>query len=174
MTTTITPGQMKRLQVLYGQHAAHAIEGTSREARMAWASDRVRRPLASFKDLTGQEADSLIDELQGQLGIKAPRKRRPKREQARRQGLDGRRDGAEFSAQPQIVSAADLAVIESYYQRLGWTREQFDAWLASPRSPLGRRARPSIATLFDGNRVRWALKRMLQQRGLWEVRRAVA
>jgi hypothetical protein len=173
MPQMINAQQMRRLQTLYGQLAAHSIDGNSREARIEWASHQVGRAIASFKDLTAEEGRLLIDGLQGQLGLKAPARprRRFNRDQARRAGIDGRRDGAEFAAQPQIVSAEDLAAIESYYTRLGWTREQFDAWLASPRSPLAKRARPVIATAADANKVRWALKGMLKHRGLWEERR---
>lgn len=163
----ITNSQMRRLQTLYGQLAAHAIEGNDRESRLRWATDQVGRAIASFKDLTADEAHRLIDGLQGQLGVKAPAKprRRLSSDAAHRAGTDGRHDAD--NAQPQMVSAEDLAVIEDFYARLGWTRAQFDAWLASPRSPLKKRARPVITTLADANRVRWALKGMLQRQGLW-------
>jgi hypothetical protein len=168
MSQAITHNQMRRLQTLYGQLAAHAIESNDRAARIQWASEQVGRAIASFKDLTSDEANRLIDGLQGQLGVKAPTKKRLGRDAARRAGRDGRRGDKEFAAQPQIVSAEDLAVIENYFNRLGWTRDQFDAWLQSPRSPLSKRARPVIATSKDANRVRWALKGMLQHRGLWK------
>lgn len=166
MEKLISPNQLKRLQVLYGQFARHTDQDAGREARMKWASDMTQRAIASFKDLTIDEARRMIDTLQGQLGVKAPAKprRRLDREDARRAGTDGRR-GAD-NAQPQMVSADDLAVIEDFYSRLGWNRAQFDAWLSSARSPL-KRARPTITTLADANRVRWALKGMLQHRGLW-------
>ena len=169
--TTINPKQMRRLQTLYGQLAAHAIEGNNREARLKWASEQTGRAIASFSDLTREEAHRLIEGLQGQLGVKHPlqKRRRLSRDAARRAGTDGRRGAS--NAQPQMVSAEDLAVIESYYMRLGWTRVQFDAWLSSQHSPLSKRAHPTIATSADANRVRWALKGMLQQRGLWEKRR---
>lgn len=170
MGQSITPHQMKRLQTLYGQLIAHVQEGSGREARLAWASEQAQRPVSSFSALSADEAKRMIDGLQGQLGLKAAPRRRHDRDAARRAGKDGRRDGVEFSAQPQIASADDIATVERYYLRLGWTRAQFDAWLASSRSPLGRRARPVIASSADANRVRWALKGMLQNRGLWEAR----
>jgi hypothetical protein len=168
----ITKPQLGRLQTLYSQFARHYIGvGISRDERIAWASLRLRKPVTSFSDLSGDDAGFLIDVLQGSLGVKAPLKTRPKRAQARRAGLDGRHDGQEFSGAPQMASAADLATIESYYARLGWERAQFDAWLRSPRSPLKHKAAPSIATVADANRVRWALKGMLQHAGKWEDRR---
>lgn len=170
MSYPINKSQMRRLQTLYGQLAAHAIEGNDRAARLGWASDQVGRSIASFKDLTGDEARQLIDGLQGQLGVRAPAKRLD-RAKAHRAGTDGRR-GSPYRDQPQIVSPDDLAVIENYYSRLGWTRAQFDVWLSSSRSPLSKRARPAITTLADANRIRWALKRMLQRAGLWEERAA--
>lgn len=170
MISRITAKQMRRLQTLYSQFAAHAIDGSSREARLNWASDQVHRAVASFSDLTYDEAAHLIKGLVAQLPAQKPRRRRLSRDAAHRAGTDGRR-GSEYSGQPQMASADDLAVIESYYMRLGWGRAQFDAWLASPHSPLSKRARPVIATSADANRIRWALKGMLQERGLWEDRK---
>ena len=169
-TQTITVKQMRRLQTLYSQYAAHAIEGNSREARIQWASDQVGRAIGSFSELTFAEAKHLVDSLAAQLPAQKPQRRRLSRDAAHRAGTDGRR-GSEYSSQPQMASAEDLAAIESYYMRLGWSRTQFDAWLSSPHSPLSKRARPSIATSADANRVRWALKGMLKQRGLWEDRK---
>lgn len=167
----ITPKQMRRLQTLYSQYAAHAIDGHSREARLKWASDLAGRPIASFSELSFDEARQLIKGLAAQLPAQKPKRRRLSRDAAHRAGTDGRR-GSPYSGQPQMASADDLAVIESYYMRLGWTRTQFDAWLSSQHSPLGKRAHPVIASSSDANRVRWALKGMLQQRGLWEDRKA--
>lgn len=170
----ITKAQLGRLQTLYAQLARHEIGmGLSREERIAWASLRLRKEVSSFSDLTADDAGWLIDQIQTQLGVKAPAKPRKRldRDQARRAGKDGRHDGQEFASAPQIASAADLATIESYYARLGWERAQFDAWLRSPRSPLKHKAAPSIATVADANRVRWALKGMLQHAGKWEQRR---
>lgn len=164
----IMPKQLRRLQTLYSQFAAHAIDGSSREARLKWASDQVGRAIASFSDLTYAEAKHLINGLAAQLPAQKPKhpRRRLSRDAAHRAGTDGRRESS-YANQPQIASADDIAVIENYYMRLGWTRQQFDGWLSSQHSPLSRRARPSIATAADANRVRWALKGMLKQRGLW-------
>jgi hypothetical protein len=146
--------------------------GTSREERITWASTRLRRPISSFSDLSSTDAGFLIDGLQEYLGVKAPAKPRKRldREQARRAGTDGRHDGQEFASAPQLASAADLATIENYYTRLGWGRAQFDAWLRSPRSPLKHKSQPTISTMADANRVRWALKGMLRYAGKWEER----
>jgi hypothetical protein len=166
----ISPGQMKRLQVLYHQLCAHTQQGKDRASRIAWAEASVGRPLASFQDLTGAEARRLIDSAQGQLGVSYPAQLRMSREAADRHGRDGRRDGDDLRSAPQMVSAADLETIENYYARLGWNRSRFDAWLRSPSSPL-KSASPSIRTKADANRVRWALKGMLQNAGLWEARK---
>ena len=171
---SITPRQIGRLQTLYGQLARHTIGvGTGREERLAYVSARMRRPIASFKDLSVDDAGWLVDQLQGELGVKAPAKpsKRLDREQGRRAGLDGRKDGGEFATAPQMASAADLATIQSYYMRLGLTREQFDGWLRSAHSPLKHKSDPKIVTLSDANKVRWALKGRLQAAGLWEERR---
>jgi hypothetical protein len=89
------------------------------------------------------------------------------REQAERHAKDGRWDGEKFRPTPQLASVFDLENIERYYHRLGWDRDTFDRWLRSPRSPLGRHSQPRIRTVAQANRVRWALKKMLQTRGLW-------
>lgn len=169
----LSKNQLGRLQTLYSQFARREIGmGTGREERIAWASTRLRRPIESFSDLSSADAGFLIDGLQEYLGVKAPAKPRKRldREQARRAAIDGRHDGQEFASAPQIASAGDLATIENYYTRLGWGREQFDAWLRSPRSPLKHKSAPSIVTVADSNRVRWALKGMLQHAGKWEER----
>jgi hypothetical protein len=172
----ITKHQLKRLQTLYGQLQAHTTDGSTssdpRVARLLWASQQIGRHIESFSDLTFSDARGLIDGLQGQLGVNAPPSKRKGRVAARRAGLDGRKDGGEFASAPQIVTQADLATIESYYLRLGWNRSQFDGWLASPHSPFGKRSSKAIATSADANRVRWALKGMLVQKGLWVKRNA--
>src|ERR1035437_5150555 len=169
--------QLGRLQTLYAQFARHEIGvGLSREERLEWASSRLRRPVTSFSALPSSDANFLIDGLQDALGVKTPSRSRPRldRDQARRAGVDGRRDSQEFTCAPQLASASDLEVIENYYARLGWERAQFDAWLRSPRSPLKHKSAPTITTMADANRVRWALKGMLQHAGKWEDRRATA
>jgi hypothetical protein len=159
--------------VLYSQLAAHEIGvQADRASRLDWASERLHKSVSSFKDLSGADAGFLIDSLQGELGVKVPARPRKRldRVQARRAGLDGRKDDDEFTAAPQMASAADLTTIESYYARLDWSRAQFDGWLRSPRSPLKCKSSPAIVTLSDANRVRWALKGMLQHAGKWQDR----
>jgi hypothetical protein len=170
----LTPRQLGRLQTLYAQLARHEIGvQPDRESRLAWVSARLHRQISSFKDLSSADAGWLIDQIQGMLGIQGSGVRgqgsgnaRPRldREQARRAGKDGRWDGAEFAASPQMASAADLAAIEGYLARLGWSREQLDGWLRSARSPLKHKSDPKIVTVSDANRVRWALKGMAKQR----------
>jgi hypothetical protein len=174
MTQSITSGQMRRLQTLYGQFAAHAIEGNDREARLAWASEQTGRAVASFGDLTGEEAHRLIDGLQGQMQMKFPaqavrkgaKHHRLDRDAAHRAGTEGRRGNE--SKEMTMAGAAEFARIQYVLDLIGWNQAQLDAWLSSARSPLGRRAHPSIRTLGDANRVWWALKRMAKTRGLWK------
>lgn len=164
----ITPRQLARLQVLYGQFAAHEIGvGADREARIAWAAERLHKPVSSFKSLTIDDAGFLIDTLQQQLGVKAPLKARLNRDQARRAGLDGRRDGREYSAMPQMATAADLRRIQSMREQLGWSEQTFRTFLESSRSPLAARADKQIRTTADANKVWWAMKRIAQSKGIW-------
>lgn len=161
----ITPKQVGRLQTLYSQWARHEIgASTDREARLRWAAERLGRPVTSFKHLSLEDGRFLIDSLQGALGVKAPVKQRPSREQARRAGLDGRRDGQEFAAAPQMVTARDLEVLQSFIARLGWNEESFRKFQNSSRYPLARRADKQIRTTADANKVIWALKRILRSR----------
>lgn len=171
MTRPISPGQLQRLQVLYGQLCAHTDQGhvdpkVARESRLIWAAGLLERPIASFKDLTSDDARHLIDTLQGQLGIPSnerPRSRRPRlsRDAAYRAGTEGRRGSDSKSV--TLVTDADLRRIDYALDQLGWSRTQLDGLLRSSRSPLGKRAHPEIRTLHDANRVWWCLKRMIDR-----------
>lgn len=169
----ITKPQIGRLQVLYGQLAAHEIGvGTDRLARLRWVSERLGREIASFKDLSADDAGFLIDSIQVQLGVKAPIKHRLNRTQARRAGLDGRKDGAEYSEAPQMATAADLERIQKLLAQIEWSEETFRNFLASSRSPLAKRGDKSIRTTNDANKVWWALKRIAQRKGIWKGKAA--
>ena len=169
-----TLAQIKRLQTCYGQLCTHSIgfENT-REARLAWAAEVLGRQIASFSQLTLDQARTLIDAAQGALGHRDPlkpgakRQQEPKRsaEAAHRAGVDGRAGETVYAASPEIVSAEDIETIASYYARLGWDLSQFDKWIHSRSSPL--RGRKQVRTTADANRVRWALKGMLQDAGRW-------
>jgi hypothetical protein len=164
----ITKPQLGRLQTLYAQFARREIGvGVSRAARIAWATERLHKSVSSFSDLTMEDAGWLIDQLQQQLGIKAPLKSRPDRDQARRAGLDGRKDGAEFAAAPQMATAQDLRRIQAMISQLGWSHDTYANFIASQRSPLAKRADKQIRTTADANKVWWALKRIAQQKGVW-------
>ncbi len=172
-TRRITPAQLARLQTLCSQLASACVIAGTREARLAWANSILRLEpglqIASFSQLSLDRATRLIDAAQGELGHRAPTVAKPRKRltaaSARRAGLDGRNTDTEFAGQPQIVSPEDIETIKSYYERLGWGREQFEAWLGSRRSPL--RGRKQIRTTAEANKVRWALKGMLQAAGRW-------
>jgi hypothetical protein len=154
----INPAQLRRLQTLYGQYEAHTLDvDRGRDARLAWASAQTGRSIASFKDLTLDEAKRLTDSLQGILGVKAPSKsprKRMSRRDAENAGTAGRRD--QKHAEVVIVGAADIARIDRELQRLGWNQAGLDHFLAGARSPL--RGRTQIRAQADGNKVYWALK----------------
>ncbi|MHB2009872.1 MAG: hypothetical protein ACYCOX_17760, partial [Acidobacteriaceae bacterium] len=131
MANTISPEQLRRLQTLYSLVNKGTIDGSSREARLAWATQFAARPIASFSDFTRDEAHNAINALQaaaGQPQTIPPRRKRLSRDDAQRAGTDGRKD-KKFKQNPQMAGATDLAVIENYYNRLGWDRTRFDAWL---------------------------------------------
>jgi hypothetical protein len=166
----LTKPQLGRLQVLYSQLAAREIGvETDRQSRLNWASERLHKQISSFKDLSGADAGFLIDSLQGELGVKAPARPRKRldRAQARRAGLDGRKDGGEFTAASQMATSGDLARIEALLYDLGWDQAGLMRFLDSPRSPFKRRADKAIRTTSDANQVWWALKNIARQKGVW-------
>jgi hypothetical protein len=163
----ITARQLARLQTLYAQYARHEIGvGTDRESRIRRATERLRKPVSSFKNLTMEDAGFLIDGLQTALGVKAPLKQRPNRNQARRAGLDGRKDGSEFDNNQQMATAADLARIQRILEQLGWDESSLRKFSESTRWPL-KRADKQIRTTRDANKVWWALKRIAKSKGAW-------
>lgn len=167
MQKAISSAQMKRLQVLYSRLARHTDQSLDRTARMAWASQLVQRPIASFHELTMDEATHLIDTLQGQLGVRAPLRprRRLDREAARKAGTEGRR-GFD-SNETTLAGPADFARIQYVLSLIGWSQDRLDAFLRSPHSPLNP-SNPTIRTLKQANRVYWALKRIATRQGAWQ------
>jgi len=154
--------------VLYSQLSRKEIGvGADRASRLDWATERLHKPVTSFSALTADDAGFLIDSIQQELGVKVPLKARPRRDQARRAGLDGRHDGQEYSDAPQMATPEDLALIQSLKEQLGWNELNFTNFINSPRSPLSRRADKLIRTTSDANKVIWALKRIVRQKGLW-------
>lgn len=169
MSKQINKGQLARLQTLYGKLAGHTDQGADRVSRLAWASDLLQRPVTSFSDLTSADATHLIDSLQGQLGIAPTRPAaRPRlgRDEGRKAGTEGRRNN--HSNELTFATEADLARIQRVLSVLGWSKVQFDGWLRSPRSPLSNKSNPAILTLWDANRVYWALKGMATKQGKWK------
>jgi len=168
-----TAEQIKALQTLYAQWARHALEEGSdpRSARLAWASENAGREISSFSVLTLDEARGLIDLLKGSMGQPfgeqpQPWRRINSRERAQAAGTAGRR-GEEQSSFIQMVGPDDLARIDELLNRLEWTRDRFDAWLKSPRSPLGAHDQGAIRTAAQANKIYWALKAMLTRAGGW-------
>ena len=163
----ISAPQLRALQTLFGMYARHSLDTQGvdvRSERLAWASEKVARHIASFTELSADEAQRLIDDLKQALGQqikRAPRRLRD-RVAARAAGTHGRRN---FKADVEIMaSGEDVEAVDRLRERLGMSREDFQTWLASRKSPLGRRG-TGLRTVGDCNRVRWALKSMLRRAG---------
>jgi len=78
----ITRDQLKRLQTLWGKYTRH--EGFTparfvRLQRLAWASAQLKREVDTFSQLTLNEASTLINLLQTELGIAETRPNAPRR-----------------------------------------------------------------------------------------------
>ena len=161
-----TKAQIARLMTVYHQLAAHEVGvDNDRASRMQWASQLLGRTVDSFSSLTVAEATRLIDAAQAAAGKVFPLRPKLSGKEARRAGTDGRKDTA-FDAAPQMIAAYQVEMIERLYLRLDWTRAHFEAWLERKQgSPL--RGRKQIRTVADGNKVIWALKCILRDRGLW-------
>ena len=160
------------LQTLYAQWKSHSIEVDSspRLARLAWASNAVGRPISSFSELTRDEARQLVDGLKSSMGLALTEKPQPwrrirSRERAQAAGTAGRRDAS--SSLLQMAGPDDFARIDEALQRLGWTRDRYEAWLISASSPLPEKGAGAIRTVAEANKIWWALKNMLKRSGSW-------
>ncbi len=159
----ISKKQLTKAQVLFAQwlKLTGVVAADPRPLRLEWVSILLKRPVGSFAELTMKEAKLAIDTLNISLGDQA---RRYDRTTAQRMGTDGRKHSRSNSA--TLASAADLDRIQSALTRLSWSREKFEKWLASPRSPL--RGRLEVRTQADANRVWWGLKRIMKEHGVWQ------
>lgn len=172
LNNSATRDQIVALHTLYGQWSRHSIAtpGDARSARLEWASQNVGRAIASFADLTRDEARQLIDGLKGSMGQPIgsgpqPWRRIQNRDRAQAAGTAGRRNVS--SSVIQMASPDDLARIDEAVQRLGWTRDRYQAWINSKYSPKGSGEQVVIRTMAEANRVWWALKAMLRRAGRW-------
>lgn len=139
------------------------VDASPRVKRIASASAVVGRTIASFSELTSDEAGVLIDALKKALGQKVtpPRSsRRPDRDQARAYGIAGRSDND--SKEIRMVDDATLELMDNLRAKLGWSQGRLDAFLKSNSSPVRGGA---IRTLNQANRVIWALKNMMRRAG---------
>lgn len=172
MTSTIKPGQLVTLQTLWSQYARHSLDvprTRDREERLRWASGNIGRSIASFKELSRDEAATLINTLQMSLGRAVKDRPRPRSQSAgQAAGTHGRR-GQRTNVEA-IASADDHARIQDALTRLGWNEERFAGWLKSPSSPLGKMADPQVRTVAQANKVWWALKNLLKHHGAWNQR----
>ncbi len=158
MSSKISPPQLKRLQTLWGLFCSQAqLDPKDREARLHWAADVIGRQVDSFGELSAVEAAMLIDAMQRHLPSELVSRTRPSRRLAQAYGTAGRRGRIEKEV--RLVDAETLRVLDALLGSLGWTRERFDAFLRSPKSPVHSGA---IRTLAEANRAIWALKNILR------------
>lgn len=160
-------GQIRALHSLWDRYCNAADIDRSREARMAWASQKLGHAVHTFSALTSGEAAQLIDALKRELlgrPVTPPRRPRMDREQAEHFALDGRKGYT--PRVEQLAAPEDLAEIERLRERAGMTAEEFQRWLRGRSSPVsgGR-----ILTKAHANRCRWALKAMLRRKELERV-----
>lgn len=164
----ITKPQLTRLQTLWSQYSRREWLAVtqSRQARLRWASEQIKRNISSFSDLSSSEASELINLLQSEFGIAETSPARSKRryrsritdrDQAMAAGTEGRR-GSQNKV--TIATAQDLALIDQQLNFMGWNNSRLEAFLHSPSSPLGKRSNRQLRTLGDVNKVLWALKKI--------------
>ncbi|HLJ87721.1 MAG TPA: hypothetical protein VKZ53_12925 [Candidatus Angelobacter sp.] len=195
----ISVQQLRRLQTLWTQYARHDVmaqaawmelgqtgdrdaAAASRERRLAWASAKLKKRIASFSDLSVSDATDLINCLQDEMGIpetsppKGPRRasRIKDRDRAHAAGTEGRRfsnkvGDAKAARAATMASESDLEMISRQVQLMGWTSERLTAFLCSSSSPLGKRQDTQLRTLGDCNRVLWALRRISRRQDSQEA-----
>jgi hypothetical protein len=165
---TLSPQQRQALHTLWGAYSRRFLtvaKENARSERLAWASRNVGRAVESFTELNVGEAAQLIELMKRALGQETkfvPRRRRD-RHAAMAAGTHGRR-GRKVNVE-MIATREDLEQVDLLRQRLSMTPEQFQSWLASRSSPIGRHFNSTLRTVSDCNRVRWALKAMLKRAG---------
>jgi hypothetical protein len=157
----LTPAQRTRLQTLYQQWERHGLDcpGPSREQRVAWAAAEVKRPIASFSELTLDEAKRLIDLLQNAVGNKFPAKKRKRSQTTRdgqKKGTEGRHD--QIHPETTLAGPSEFEMLRRDLDRLGWDEAGLEAFLRSKRNPI--KGSLQIRTLWQANRVHWALKNL--------------
>lgn len=164
-----SPAQLTALHSLFRLYSPRFLGSAriERAERIAWASDRVGRSLASFSELHADEAARLIDLMKGVLGqrIIAPSRkaaqskwRRPDRDQAQAYGTAGRRSSS--SNERTMVDTPTLALVDRLSAQLGWNQARLEAFLHSKNSPVSGGV---IRTLQDANGVIWAMRKMLRR-----------
>jgi len=172
MAPGISPGQLKKLQTLWGiawnaGTASATVAGVStvagdasRIVRIEWLRGLTKRAIQSSKELTRAEATKAIQAVMKMVPeqFRGP-KRRMSGQRARELGTAGRRGAAQQST--ALPGKLELQAIEELKAQLGWDNTRFDAWLRSRYSPV----RGMVRTLADANRVRWALKAILKRTG---------
>jgi hypothetical protein len=156
----ISPRQLRMLQTLWGLFCRQSqLDPKDREARLQWVGGAIGKPVASFRDLSANEANIAIDAIEKQLPSGWLKKKRPSRRLAKDYGTAGRRGHEQQEI--RLVDAGTLELLNRLLVQLGWTRERLDAFLHSAKSPVLSGA---VRTLGEANRVIWALKRMLRHR----------
>jgi len=122
----ITGKQLAAVQSLYAKSSRPAgDEPDPRVARLAWAASIVGHPVLSFRDLSSEEAATLIDSLKREMGQTVTAK--PERKRAAR--------STPSEKVAVFATADDLRTVHLWREGLGWSLEQLDAWLASSHSP---------------------------------------
>lgn len=157
MPKALSQRQLACIQSLWARRmrtAAIAGGEEARELRHAYIREVTSGRAAATNELSFADAMRVIRSL---IDDQAGRRTIADRERAQAAGTHGRRGSS--SRQIAIASPEQVNLLIGHADRLGWTRERLDAFIARQLGS-GRRVR----TVGDCNKVLWGLKSMLRRR----------
>jgi hypothetical protein len=164
MNNSITPAQLKKIMTLWRHWwKLHGdADDDERAARLRYFSSSMKRPIASTKELSRDEAEQAIKGIAAVLPEHLNfKKKRLSRRAGQELSQAGRRNKT-VSIAEQIVGPIEMKHITNLLDQLGWNMARLEGFLHSPSSPLGGRS--VIRTVDDAFKVRYALKGVLSRK----------